>query len=105
MHANSPPAKNQIIPISSLLGRSRSNTEEEANQTVVLLGMLSQITENEWYLEDPSGHITVDLSGAARTTGMFTESCIVLAEGTYVDGMFRARMLGQPPQEKSIETR
>ena len=46
-----------------------------------VLGMLTQLEEGRWYLEDEKGNIPVDLSGATRTAGLFTEGVIVVARG------------------------
>ena len=39
------------------------------------------VVEEPPYLEDLTGQIQVDVSNAATTSGLYTENCIVLAEG------------------------
>lgn len=40
-------------------------------------------------LEDLSGNVPLDVSRAACASGIYTEGCIVLAEGVYKDGVLR----------------
>eukprot|EP01134_Creolimax_fragrantissima_P004023 CFRG4023T1 len=97
----------QIIPIDSLKSRDTlgSHGVEQENDTVYLLGMLIQYEENRYHLQDMSGHVNVNLDFAQLTTGMFTEQCIVLAEGNYIDSIFHVKVLGLPPSEPSSTTR
>jgi hypothetical protein len=92
----------QIIAISSLNGRASSEDDEGAH--ICLLGMLSQITENQWYLEDPTGSVKLDLSEVEITTGLFTETSIVIAHGRMVGDKFRARYLSHAPAEPKKAT-
>lgn len=66
--------------------------------------MLSQLTENEWYLEDVTGSVKLDLSDVEVTSGLFTETSIVLAHGCMVGDKFRARYLSHPPAEPKKAT-
>ncbi|CAE1325742.1 POLE2 [Acanthosepion pharaonis] len=74
--------KFQLKPIEHLLGTSTKMGEN------IVLGMLTQLKEGKWYLEDPSGSVQIDLSQASFHTGLFTENCFVLAEGWHDDGIF-----------------
>ena len=47
----------------------------------VILGMLTQMKEGEWWLEDPTGAIKLNISDASFHKGIFVESSLVLAEG------------------------
>jgi DNA polymerase epsilon subunit 2 len=90
-----------------------------------LLGMITQIEEGRYYLEDltgmhaealvlqgdgpppfspepvcsHTGQIPLDLSQADLTTGIFTENCIVVIEGEVNEGAFRVDTMGFPPPE------
>lgn len=68
---------------------------------VVILGLLTQLKEGKFYLEDPSGIVQVDLSQTTYHDGLFTECCFVLAEGWYQDGIFFVQAMGLPPRETS----
>eukprot|EP00941_MAST-03F_sp_MAST-3F-sp1_P001425 g1425.t1 len=71
-----------------------------------LLGALSQLEENRYYLEDLNGSILLDLSNCATHGGYFVESCIVLVEGILAaDGeYFIVHNIGFPPPEPRRKT-
>lgn len=62
----------QLTPIDSLLGSTGVRN---------VLGMLTQLQEGRWYLEDEKANIQVDLSNASITAGLFTEGVVVVARG------------------------
>lgn len=66
---------------------------------VVILGLLTQLTEGKYYLEDPTGSVMLDLSEARYHSGLFTEYSYVLAEGYYEDKVFYVMGLVLPPSE------
>jgi len=72
---------------------------------VIVLGMITQLKEGKFYLEDPTGSVQMDLSATKFHTGLFTENCFVLAEGSYDDGIFYVNAIGLPPPEESSVTR
>lgn len=72
---------------------------------IIILGMLTQIKEGKYFLEDLTGAVEINLSNAKFHAGLFTESCFVLAEGYYVDGIFHVSALGLPPHETAPTTR
>lgn len=72
---------------------------------VIVLGMLVQLREGKFHLEDLSGTVELDLSQCLFHTGLFVEFSIVLAEGMYSDGVFHLSALGFPPAEPALETR
>jgi len=72
---------------------------------VVILGMLSQMKEGEWWIEDPTGAIPIKLDDAVFHKGIFTESALVLAEGTFCDGTLNVTAFGFPPSEPAAKTR
>ncbi|CAH1405170.1 unnamed protein product [Nezara viridula] len=64
-------------------------------------GLLTQLKEGRYYLEDPSGFIQVDLSNTNYQDGLYTECCFVLAEGWYQDRVLHVQNMGLPPREIS----
>ncbi|XP_051761811.1 DNA polymerase epsilon subunit 2-like isoform X2 [Ctenopharyngodon idella] len=65
--------KFQLKTVEALLGSTAKVGE------VIVLGMISQLKEGKFYLEDLSG--TVQLNLYQFHSGLYTESCFVLAEG------------------------
>lgn len=72
---------------------------------IIILGMLSQLKEGKFHLEDPTGCVELDLSQCTYHTGLFVEGSLVLAEGLYDDNIFHAEAIGFPPPETASETR
>ncbi|RUS31919.1 Pole2 protein [Jimgerdemannia flammicorona] len=67
--------------------------------------MLTQLQEGKVHLEDTDGNIELDLSACKTGTGLYTDNCFVLAEGTYTDGdVFRVDEMGLPPPERRSVT-
>uniref|UniRef100_A0A7S4I565 DNA polymerase epsilon subunit n=1 Tax=Odontella aurita TaxID=265563 RepID=A0A7S4I565_9STRA len=86
-------ATHVLTPVESLLGQSGLK---------FLLGMIVQVEEGRYYLEDTTAQVPMDLTGAEiLTDGFITENCIVLVEGEMVDGIFQVVRMGHP----IIETR
>ncbi|XP_055933916.1 DNA polymerase epsilon subunit 2-like [Argiope bruennichi] len=79
--------------IEHLLG---SSSKEE---NVIVLGILTQLKEGQFFLEDPTGVVRVNLKQAVYKGGLFTENNIVLAEGFYEDKIFYITAIGFPPPE------
>ncbi|XP_017138625.1 DNA polymerase epsilon subunit 2 [Drosophila miranda] len=71
----------------------------------VVLGLLTQLKEGKFYVEDPTGSIQLDLSGARFHAGFFCEGCFVLAEGNYSNGVLKVDGLGFPPAEPATSSR
>ena len=74
-------------------------------ENVIVLGMLTQMKEGLFWLEDPTGVVKLDLEKALFHTGLYTENCFVLAEGDYDDGVLKITALGFPPAEPASVTR
>ncbi|XP_055497097.1 DNA polymerase epsilon subunit 2 [Leucoraja erinacea] len=91
--------KFQLKTIESLLGNVSKVGE------VIVLGMITQLKEGKFFLEDPTGTVQLELSKAQFHSGLYTESCFVLAEGWYEDGVFHVNGFGFPPTEPSSVTR
>ncbi|GFP88475.1 DNA polymerase epsilon subunit 2 [Phtheirospermum japonicum] len=103
----------QISPIQSLVGQKGKRW---------VMGLISQLEDGHFYLEDLTAVVEVDLSNAISftilcnflntsyriTTGFFAENTIVLAEGEMLlDGIFQVKTCGFPPledREKSVST-
>ncbi|XP_043201111.1 DNA polymerase epsilon subunit 2-like [Amphibalanus amphitrite] len=83
----------RLQPVELLLG-STSRLED-----VLVLGMLTQLTEGKFFLEDPTGAVQLDLEHTKFPVGMFSEGCFVLCEGSYDDNIFTCSVMGFPPAE------
>lgn len=91
--------KFQLKPIEYLLSNT-GNMEE-----TIVLGMISQLKEGKFYLEDLTGSLPLSLIETKYHNGIYTEGCFVLAEGCLVDGIFEVKALGFPPAEVESVTR
>ncbi|KAL3835292.1 hypothetical protein ACJIZ3_010028 [Penstemon smallii] len=88
----------QISPIQSLVGQTGKRW---------VMGLISQLEDGHFYLEDLTAAVEVDLSTCSFlsmnyrvTTGFFAENTIVLAEGEMLlDGIFQVKTCGFPPLE------
>ncbi|KAL4448856.1 hypothetical protein ABPG77_007573 [Micractinium sp. CCAP 211/92] len=70
-----------------------------------VMGFLTQPEEGRYAIEDLSARLPVDLSEAEQTLGVFTQNCIVVAEGELrEDGVFKVAALGQPPPEARAQS-
>ena len=91
-----------ITPIESLLGKSNS---DELN--VVVLGMLVQVEESKFYLEDTTGRVQVSFLDATAFQGCYlTENAILLVEATFHDEILSVKKVGPPfvePRNKSLK--
>eukprot|EP00906_Rhabdomonas_costata_P032965 RCo046415 len=70
-----------------------------ASQMLTILGLLTRKEDGEYYVEDPTSRIKVDLTSAIHTPGLFVEGCFVLAQGVCSGGTFCVKGLGFPPAE------
>ena len=86
--------QHKLTPIEGLLGTTETKT---------LLGIIVQIEQNQFYLEDPTSSIPIDLSLIQHpsTDGFITEYSIVLVEGHMSeDGeMLIVQTIGHPMYE------
>lgn len=69
-----------------------------------VLGLLTQLEEGSWFLEDLNGSIRIDLSSAKITSGLHTDGSIVLAYGSLfedddIERIFRVKAMGNPNPE------
>ncbi|KAN0031595.1 hypothetical protein ACTFIV_005460 [Dictyostelium citrinum] len=84
-----------ITPLSSLLG----NTGRKH-----VLGTISQIEEDQFYIEDLNTHVKIDISKAKFEFGIVTINSIIQASGEFIDGIFIADKIQLPPTEERCET-
>lgn len=78
----------------------------------LVLGMLTQLEDGVWFLEDINGTVRLDLSQASVTAGLHTDGSFVIAQGVLVDDdettgpTFHVSAMGTPPleaRERSID--
>lgn len=70
-----------------------------------IMGVISQLEDGHFYLEDLTASVEVDLSSAKITIGFFTENTIVVAEGEKLpNGTFKVNTCGFPPIEDREES-
>jgi DNA polymerase epsilon subunit 2 len=68
-------------------------------------GFLTRQDEGRYFIEDLSARLPLDLTVAETADGIFTENCIVVAEGELTPaGAFRALAVGLPPAEPRVES-
>uniref|UniRef100_A0A2K6GSJ1 DNA polymerase II subunit 2 n=1 Tax=Propithecus coquereli TaxID=379532 RepID=A0A2K6GSJ1_PROCO len=75
-HPDESRSKFQLKTIETLLGSTTKIGD------VIILGMITQLKEGKFFLEDPTGTVQLDLS--KFHSGLYTEACFVLAEGKSV---------------------
>ncbi|GCB80540.1 hypothetical protein scyTo_0016242, partial [Scyliorhinus torazame] len=83
---------------SCLFGTARNKAELFCERYTIM-------QQGKFFLEDPTGTVQLDLSKAQFHSGLYTESCFVLTEGWYEDGIFHVNGFGFPPTESSSVTR
>jgi len=91
-----------ITPIESLLGKSNSDYAR-----VVVLGILVQVEESIFYLEDPTGRVNVSFDGAKAVDDFYvTENSILLVEGIFQHEVLSVDRVGSPfveQRQKSLQ--
>ncbi|XP_066947296.1 DNA polymerase epsilon subunit 2 isoform X1 [Macrobrachium rosenbergii] len=88
-----------LVKVEFLLGSS------SRQNSVVVLGLLTQLVEGRHHLEDDTGFVPLDLSKTRFHNGLFTYNCFILVEGWYEDGVLFATAVGLPPPEEANTTR
>ncbi|KAK3415020.1 hypothetical protein EUGRSUZ_H00594 [Eucalyptus grandis] len=82
----------EISPIQSLVGQTGRRW---------VMGVISQLEDGHFYLEDLTASVEINLSDAKVTTGFFTENTIVVVEGQMLlEGIFKIFTCGFPPLEE-----
>lgn len=83
-----------MTPVESLLGKA-------STAAVLLLGVLIQVEEGRYYLEDPTGQVPLSLQQASIVDEFYvTEHCILLVEGTFHEDTVIVHRLGHPLLEE-----
>ncbi len=90
--------KRQLSAIKSVKGQTLKDPK-------MLFGMLSQIIEGEWYLEDPEDSIKLDFCQSLPTNSIFAETCFALVEGTVEADRFVVQSIRIPPIESAQVTK
>jgi hypothetical protein len=49
-----------------------------------IFGVLTQLQEGKWSIEDLNNAVAVDISEAEMTSGLFTDNCLVMAQGATI---------------------
>ena len=86
----------QLTHIDALLGRKGPR---------VVLGLLTEMEEGRFHLEDAHSAIPLDLSQAETHKGLFTRNSVVVMEGeVQPSGAFLVSTVGLPPHESRAES-
>lgn len=86
----------EISSIQSLIGQTGRRW---------IMGVISQLEDGHFYLEDLTASVEINLSNAKITTGFFSENTIVVAEGMMLpEGIFQVSTCGFPPLEDRDES-
>ncbi|XP_050439381.1 DNA polymerase epsilon subunit 2 [Adelges cooleyi] len=83
--------------------KGRSMKSSSSLENIILLGIITQLKEGRYYIEDPTGAIQLDLTDTDFHKGYFTENCCVLAEGVYdeINCVFKVADMALPPGESA----
>ncbi|XP_011155477.1 DNA polymerase epsilon subunit 2 [Solenopsis invicta] len=87
-----------LIPIEYLLSELRIGN-------VCVMGLITQLMEDQYYLEDTSGTVKIDLSDTDFQNTFIMEGCIVIANGIYKDDVLHVKNINLPPIESSESLR
>ncbi|XP_018397360.1 PREDICTED: DNA polymerase epsilon subunit 2 [Cyphomyrmex costatus] len=90
--------KTNLIPIEYLLSELRT-------ENVCIMGLITQLMEDQYYLEDTSGTVKIDLSNTDFQDAFIMEGFIVIANGVYKDDVLHVKTINLPPIESSESLR
>jgi len=85
----------ELSTIDSLVGSSGEK---------IVLGMLSKIDGENWYLEDLNSSVKLVISEIDKNTGFYCEGCVVLVQGVLVDTLFYVSCFIMPSLAKNPES-
>ena len=74
------------------------------NDSCIMMGMLVQLKEDEYHLEDLTGAVKLDISLASYQKGIYSENSIIIVEGRYEEKVLLAKAIGFPPYESAKKT-
>lgn len=98
LHSSRTSMQLKLTPVESLLGQRTANTH-------LLLGILIQIEEGVFYLEDPTGQVPVSFTQAVAVDDFFVvERCILLVEGIFEDDVLHVQRIGHPLVEPRLQS-
>ncbi|XP_077236246.1 DNA polymerase epsilon subunit B2 [Tasmannia lanceolata] len=81
----------EIAPIQSLIGCMGRRW---------IMGVISQLEDGRFFLEDLTAAVPINLSNAKITSGFFVENTVIVAEGELLpNGVFEVSTCGFPPLE------
>lgn len=81
----------ELTPLQSLAGSSGRK---------YILGLISQLEDGRFFLEDLGSSVPLDLQDATTMTGLYTENSMVVVDGELTrDGVLKATFLGSPSVE------
>uniref|UniRef100_A0A5S6R2B9 DNA polymerase epsilon subunit n=1 Tax=Trichuris muris TaxID=70415 RepID=A0A5S6R2B9_TRIMR len=78
--------------------------EDGILKNTVVVGMISQMKQDKFYLEDLTGEIEVDLSEAKFQAGLYVEDLVVMVEGFCHDMVLHLTAIGFPPIESAEQS-
>ncbi|XP_012275570.1 DNA polymerase epsilon subunit 2 [Orussus abietinus] len=78
---------------------------ESKSDNVFVMGMLCQLTEGDYYLEDSNRVVKVNLHNTKFQAELLTEGCIVIANGDYINDVLHVKNMAFPPAELSSNSR
>ncbi|KAK9477200.1 DNA polymerase alpha/epsilon subunit B-domain-containing protein [Lipomyces japonicus] len=97
-HAKNAATWHAITQIKNLLGRH--------GQSFLILGLLVKGSNGNWWAEDPSGELELELDEAISTCGYVIPGCILLFEGKYLKSeKFQVNSVKHPPPESRNQSR
>ncbi|KAK9369778.1 DNA polymerase alpha/epsilon subunit B-domain-containing protein [Lipomyces kononenkoae] len=91
-HASNAGSWHAITLIKNLLGRH--------GKTFLILGLLVRGSNGNWWAEDPSGRLELELDSAVAGEGYYVPGCILLFDGVYTRAeKLQVRAVHHPPAE------
>lgn len=90
--------KTNLIPIEYLLSELKMGY-------VCVMGLITQLMEDQYYLEDIGGTVKIDLSNTDFQDSFIMEGCIIIANGIYKDNVLHVENINLPPIESSENLR
>jgi len=89
----------ELTPVQTLMGAHKGDSQ-------FVLGLISQLEDGRFFLEDATGSVAINLADCDYDTGFFTESSVVVAEGVMGhDNVFKVSALGFPPTEPALNSK
>ncbi|KAK9316389.1 DNA polymerase alpha/epsilon subunit B-domain-containing protein [Lipomyces starkeyi] len=91
-HASNAASWHAITLIKNLLGRHGKNC--------LILGLLVRGSNGNWWAEDPSGRLELELDNAVAGEGYFVPGCMLLVDGVYTrTEKLQVKTVHHPPAE------